>query len=203
MKLKPSCGWCQGYENFVENKSLATLIKCYSKLCQYVISSSDYQKQVEFANKCSNSSVESCKVKVNGMLKEGCEAELYSGGNLEEKPSTTSEARNNASLNPSKANPQTTVEEGRRGDLKLKLIIPSSGKKRRWYAANLQTQPKAPNANSEDTVSKKASLISGGLLKSESLLSQSEGSGSHIVIKSATDDPQDSILGRLGTVFMH
>jgi len=45
MKLKPLCGWCQGYENFKPNAETDMLIKCYQLLCRYVLSSVHYKSQ--------------------------------------------------------------------------------------------------------------------------------------------------------------
>ncbi|XP_034023629.1 E3 ubiquitin-protein ligase MSL2-like [Thalassophryne amazonica] len=39
MQLKPSCSWCKDYSRFEENCQLSLLVRCYRKLCLYIIQS--------------------------------------------------------------------------------------------------------------------------------------------------------------------
>mgnify|MGYP001792757656 CR=1 FL=1 len=73
MKLRPSCGWCQGYQNFKPNDRLTLQLKCYSKLCQYVLSSSHYHNQLELIKEDTRSEIPKYKEKLKCMLEEGAE----------------------------------------------------------------------------------------------------------------------------------
>lgn len=195
MRLKPLCGWCKTYENFVENKSLSALINCYAKLCQYVISSSEYRKQREFVvGKGGKTAVEGAKEKVAALLKEGCDVIPSVSGNNKNNSNNSTTAGNSASSNssticsgattPLKAveasaistsdnnanisvlsanqmdTPTTPLHGQQKGDLKLKLVIPS-GKKRRWYTTTIQNQPtKISKKKGNTTLTRKDHLLS-------------------------------------------
>lgn len=73
MKLRPSCGWCQGYENFKPNQRLTLQLKCYSKLCRYILSSSHYCNQIEFIKDDERPEIPKYKEKLNSMLQEGAD----------------------------------------------------------------------------------------------------------------------------------
>jgi len=77
MKLRPQCGWCQSYENFIPNRLLVSLVQCYSKLCQFVLSSEEYQRQVEYAINNLTPELESCRDKLENLLKEGINNASY------------------------------------------------------------------------------------------------------------------------------
>lgn len=187
MKLKPRCGWCQGYENFTENKSLAFLITCYSKLCQYVLSSSDYRKQLQFANNCNNSAVESSKDKMRLWLKEGVKVASTT------TPSSSSSLRQNETSVPSTINRITTstndnmksnispspvpprnamsmhpeVSNNKSGDLMLKLVIPGTGKKRCWRTTTLPAVSSSLSKKKTLTFTKRKVKLHGNITVNE------------------------------------
>ena len=39
MRMKPSCSWCKDFDSFVENRQLRSIVKCFTKLCEYIASS--------------------------------------------------------------------------------------------------------------------------------------------------------------------
>ncbi|XP_067948438.1 E3 ubiquitin-protein ligase MSL2-like isoform X2 [Watersipora subatra] len=142
MRLKPSCGWCKNYDNFIDNKSLTVLIRCYKKLCEYIASSSDYRNQIAFSIKSGNSSVDNAKEKIASLLKEGAEAEIVTiQGETTPKSLPLNTNDDLVTLNSSRADTQSQSSPSIKGDLKLKLIIPSP-KRRHWYAAASNHQSK-------------------------------------------------------------
>lgn len=122
MKLKPACGWCKTYENFIPNKTLAALIKCYSKLCVYVMSSSSHHKQLEFSCTYNNNSLlEECKSKVESLLVEGSQHESIDFA-AENAPVRPQKADSKELIVPQAEEKPVTVNPDNLSDIKFKLI---------------------------------------------------------------------------------
>lgn len=127
MRLKPSCGWCQKYENFVENKSLKSLILCYAKLCEYIQNSHQYHAQLQYAS--SRPEIQGCKEKVATLLKEGCEVNqaTTTTSQLNIKPPFQTYIHRTSTITTEPTNQQTdSVQNTLRVDTKLKLVTPAS-----------------------------------------------------------------------------
>lgn len=39
MRLKPSCSWCNNFDDFIEKPQLKIIVRCFKKLCEYIASS--------------------------------------------------------------------------------------------------------------------------------------------------------------------
>ena len=52
MRLKPQCGWCNNFDDFVEKPQLRIVVQCFKKLCEYIASSA---VSLHLASSCTNS----------------------------------------------------------------------------------------------------------------------------------------------------
>lgn len=100
MRLRPACGWCQGYENFKPNTTLAHLVKCYSKLCHYLYNSLHYQQQLDFVRDDNRTELQGYKDKVASFIKEGCDYMVANDKTNLQQPSAQSIITTEPTLTP-------------------------------------------------------------------------------------------------------
>lgn len=185
MRLKPSCGWCQKYENFVENKPLKALIKCYSKLCEYILNSIQYRRQVQFLLNVAGPEEQECAESVACLLNEGCEAHMV----IPEIPLPTLVTPprpypgKSSTITAEPAHQLESPQTPYRGDLKLKLVIPGGSDtkvvapKRRRHATDPLANGSSPTKKRSSLLNKSSKRVAASL--SESSIASSEGECSH------------------------
>ena len=157
MRLRPACGWCQKYENFIENKPLKSLILCYAKLCEYIQNSHQYQAQLQHAT--SRPDLQGCREKVTSLLREGCEVNIAATSTNQSSVRSPFQAyvarTSTVTAEPTHQQTDTTL----RTDSKLNLVTPSHETSNNHQDLKRHRHPTDPLVGSVPPTKKRSLLI--------------------------------------------